>query len=51
MKLVETRGMDFLNEMDDWLSAHETDENKTASDPEVHMGIGIYLNHDDLRER
>lgn len=49
--LVETRGMDFLNEMDAWLSAHETDENKSGSGREVRMGVGIYLIHDDLRER
>ncbi len=48
MKLVETRGMDFLNEMDGWLSAHETDENKSSSDREIRMGVGIYLIHDDL---
>ena len=47
MKLVETRGMEFLNEMDGWLSEHETDENKTTSDREVRMGVGIYLIHDD----
>jgi hypothetical protein len=47
MKLVETRGMDFLKEMDGWLSAHETDENNLASGREVRMGVGIYLIHDD----
>jgi hypothetical protein len=51
MKLVEKRGMDFLNEMDGWLSAHETDENKTSSGREIRLGVGIYLIHDDLRER
>jgi hypothetical protein len=51
MKLVEKRGMDFLNEMDGWLSAHETDENKTTSGREIRLGVGIYLIHDDLRER
>lgn len=51
MKLVETRSMDFLNEIDDWLSAHETDENKRSSGREVRMGVGIYLIHDDLKER
>jgi len=48
MKLVETRGMEFLNEMDDWLSAHETDENKAASGREVRMGVGIYFINDDF---
>ena len=47
MQLIETRGMEFLNEMDGWLSAHATDENETTSDREVRMGVGIYLIHDD----
>ena len=47
-RLVETRGMDFLNEMDGWLSAHETDENKVASGREIRMGVGVYLIHDDI---
>lgn len=51
MKLVETRGMDFLKEMDAWLSAHETGENKSSSGREIRMGVGVYLIHDDLEER
>jgi hypothetical protein len=51
MKLVETRGMDFLNEMDGWLSTHETDENKTTGGREVRMGVGVYLIYDDFSER
>jgi len=47
MNLVEARGMDFLNEMDGWLSAHETDENRAGSGREVRMGVGIYLIQDD----
>ena len=35
MNLVETRGMDFLNEMDGWLSTHETEESKSAAGREV----------------
>lgn len=51
MKLVQTRGMDFLSEMDGWLSTHETDENKTTGGREVRMGVGVYLIYDDLSER
>lgn len=47
MKLVETRGMDFLREIDGWLSAHEIDEEKSASSHEVRMGVGVYLIYDD----
>jgi hypothetical protein len=51
MKLVETRGMDFLNEMDGWLSTHEFDECKSASGREVRLGVGVYLIHDENFER
>ncbi len=47
MKLVETRGMDFLQEMDGWLSAHEIDETKKTSVREVRMGVGVYLIYDE----
>ena len=43
MKLVETRGMDFLNDMDTWLTAHQFDESKDASDRDMRMGVGVYL--------
>ena len=51
IKLVETRGMDFLNEMDSWLSAHDIDESETASGREVRMGVGVYLIYDEISER
>jgi len=48
MKLVETRGMDFLEEIDGWLSTHEIDEEKSTSAHEVRMGVGVYLIYDDV---
>jgi len=51
MKLVETQGMNFLNDMDSWLSAHESNENKTTSGREVRMGVGVYLIYDEVSER
>ena len=48
MKLVETRGMDFLNEMDGWLSSHEIEESKNASGREARLGVGVYLIYDEL---
>jgi len=51
MKLVEDRGMDFLNEMDTWLSRHEVDESKNTSSREVRLGVGIYLIHDEIQSR
>ncbi len=48
MKLIESRGMDFLKEADGWLSTHEFDENKDASGHEVRMGVGVYLIYDEV---
>lgn len=48
MKLVETRGMDFLNEMDGWLSSHEIEESKNVSSRETRLGVGVYLIYDEL---
>jgi hypothetical protein len=47
MTLVEDRGMDFLNEMDAWLSRHEVDASKSISSREVRLGVGVYLIHDE----
>jgi len=51
MKLVETRGMDFLNEMDGWLSTHEIEESKSASGRETRLGVGVYFIYDEFGER
>ena len=51
MKLVEDHGMDFLNEMDAWLSGHEVDASKSTSSREVRLGVGIYLIHDETQTR
>jgi hypothetical protein len=51
MKLVETRGMDFLKEMDTWLSEHAVDKSKSTSSREVRLGVGVYLIHDELKPR
>ena len=51
MKLVEDRGMEFLNEMDAWLSQHEIDESKSTSSREARLGVGIYLIHDEIQTR
>ena len=48
MKLVETRGTDFLKEMDGWMSAHEIEQGKSTSGQEVRMGVGVYLIYDDI---
>jgi hypothetical protein len=48
MKLVEDRGMDFLNEMDGWLSTHEVEESKSAAGREARLGVGVYLIYDEF---
>lgn len=50
MQLVETRGMNFLNEMDTWLSEQE---NNATSDSgrNVRLGVGVYLICEELDER
>jgi uncharacterized protein DUF6502 len=47
MKLVENRGMEFLQEIDTWLSTHETVESKSGADRNLRLGVGVYLIHDD----
>lgn len=51
MKLVEDRGLDFLDEIDSWLSAHEIDDSKSATGRELRLGVGVYLIHDDSQQR
>lgn len=51
MKLVETRGMDFLREMDTWLSKHEVDPAKSSSSREVRLGVGVFLINDEFDTR
>ncbi len=48
MKLVETRGMDFLTEMDDWLSAYETQDAGEDKSGNLRIGVGLYLIYDDI---
>ena len=50
MKLVENRGLEFLQEIDTWLSAHEIDESKSAAGRELRLGVGVYLIHDDSQK-
>ena len=47
MKLVESNGMQFLQEMDAWLSTHETEESNGDTDRQLRVGVGVYLIHDD----
>lgn len=51
MRLVEERGMEFLNEIDKWLSDHEVDESKAAHERSTRLGVGVYLIYDENEER
>jgi hypothetical protein len=48
IQLVETRGMDFLEEMDGWLSDHEIEQETSSSGHEIRVGVGVYLIYDDF---
>lgn len=49
-KLVEERGLSFLEEMDDWLSSNETDNQLDASSNTLRLGVGVYLIYDESQE-
>ena len=43
---VEDRGVDFLQEIDAWLTNHEVDDPADANTRKVRLGVGVYLIHD-----
>jgi len=45
---LEERGLDFLQEVDAWLSNHEVDDPEDASERTVRLGVGVYLIHDKI---
>ena len=48
--LVEERGLEFLEEIDGWMSHHEVDPDNPGRTHGVRMGVGVYLYHDKLRK-
>lgn len=44
---LESKGQAFLEEIDDWLSAHEIDGDPSADVPGVRLGAGVYMIEDD----
>lgn len=46
-KLVESRGLAFLEEIDSWLSEHEIDSPAHTKDDTIRLGVGVYLIQDD----
>ncbi|MDH5454581.1 MAG: DUF6502 family protein [Gammaproteobacteria bacterium] len=49
-KLVEQRGLSFLEEMDGWLSEHEHDTKTDSAARTVRLGVGVYLIYDDSEQ-
>jgi hypothetical protein len=51
-KLIEERGQELLEEIDEWLSDHEVRPDTRNSDKPVTLGVGVYLiQHDDRKGR
>jgi len=49
-KLVEERGLSFLEEMDGWLSENELNTSTDSSARSVRMGVGVYLIYDESEQ-
>jgi len=45
---LEARGLDFLQEVDAWLSNHEVDDPEDTNDRKVRLGVGVYLIHNEI---
>ena len=46
-KIVESRGLEFLEDIDAWLSEHEIDAREDNDAETVRLGVGVYLIYDD----
>jgi DNA-binding transcriptional ArsR family regulator len=49
-KLVEERGLSFLEEIDGWLSENEIDTSTDSNARTVRLGVGVYLIHDESKQ-
>lgn len=49
-KLVEERGLSFLEEMDGWLSENELDTSMDSAARTVRLGVGVYLIYDESEQ-
>jgi hypothetical protein len=47
-KLLQERGLAFLEEIDAWLSGQDTDQSNDDAGRKVRLGVGIYLIHDEI---
>ena len=49
-KLVEERGLSFLEEMDGWLSENEIETSTDSNAHTVRLGVGVYLIYDESEQ-
>jgi hypothetical protein len=49
-KLVEERGLSFLEEMDGWLSENEIESSTDTTSQTVRLGVGVYLIYDESEQ-
>jgi len=49
-KLVEERGLSFLEGMDGWLSENETETSTDSNARTVRLGVGVYLIYDESKQ-
>jgi hypothetical protein len=49
-KLVEERGLSFLEEMDAWLSENEVESSSDSNAKTLRLGVGVYLIRDEDQE-
>ena len=49
-KLVEKRGLSFLEEMDGWLSDNELETSTDSAARTVRLGVGVYLIYDESEQ-
>jgi len=47
-KYLDARGLDFLQEVDAWLSKHEVEDKDDATERKIRLGAGVYLIHDEI---
>ncbi len=50
-KLVESRGLEFLEGIDAWLSDHEIETMEDNDADTVRLGVGVYLIYDDSEQQ
>jgi len=50
LEFVDARGEAFLEEIDEWLSRHQVEDDRLSEVSNTRMGVGAYLIHDDSQK-